>query len=47
MNERELLREYGIVKVVGHYRRRPGGYGLVFVRAYYRASPGTGPLGEP
>ena len=53
MNERELLREYGIVRVGAYLRRAPPGterakiYPMVWVRTHYRASPGTGPLGEP
>ena len=53
MNERELLREYGIVRVIGYLRRVPPGtarariYATEWVRTHYRASPGTGPLGEP
>ena len=53
MNERELLREYGIVRVGAYLRRAPPGterakiYPMVWVRTHYRASPGTGPLVRP
>ena len=53
MNGKELGERYGIVRVNGYWREKPGGVGPhrvrvhYYVRAHYRASPGAGPLGEP
>ena len=46
MKAKELMEEFGIVRVRGHFRRAPkwGPAAHVVVSAYYRATPGTGPL---
>ena len=43
MKAKELMEEFGIVRVRGYVRRLPG-WKYVFVSTYYRATPGTGPL---
>ena len=43
MKARELMEEFGIVRVRSHFRRVPK-WGYVVVSAYYRSTPGTGPL---
>ena len=47
MNERELLREYGIVRVEGYVRCPRLPKKAQYVRSHYRSAPGMGPLGEP
>ena len=46
MKAKELMEDFGIVRVRGHFRRAPkwGPAAHVVVSAYYRATPGTGPL---
>ena len=50
MKARELMEEFGIVRVCGHIRRRPNWrkrnvvWGYVVVSPYYRSTPGAGPL---
>ena len=49
MKAKELMEEFGIVRVCGHIRRKPNWRyrnvrGFVVVSPYYRSTPGAGPL---